>query len=91
MAKLREAYAHNGREAIFDALKGRFSADGDPALLSAAADQLGMSETAVKVALHRMRERYRNLLRSQIAFTVDTTADVDEEIMHLFKAIGHTG
>lgn len=91
MAKLREAYARDGREAIFEALKGRFSADGDPALLATAAAQLGMSETAVKVALHRMRERYRNLLRSQIALTVDTPAEVDEEIMHLFKAIGNAG
>ena len=90
MAKLREAYARDGREAVFDALKGRFSADGDIALLASVAAQLGMKECAVKVAVHRMRERYRNLLRSQIAFTVDTPAEVDEEIMHLFKAIGHT-
>jgi DNA-directed RNA polymerase specialized sigma24 family protein len=91
MAKLREAYARDGREALFEALKGRFSADGDPALLAAVAQQLGMNVGAVKVAVHRMRGRYRKLLRSEIALTVDSPREVDEEIMHLFKAIGDAG
>ena len=88
LAKLREDYARDGREDLFDALKGRFSADGDPALLGGVAEQLGMSESAVKVAMHRMRQRYRKLLRSQIALTVDSPQEVDEEIMHLFEVFG---
>jgi len=91
LAKLREDYARDGREDVFDALKGRFSADGDPALLSSVAEKLGMSESAVKVAMHRMRQRYRKLLRSQIALTVDSPREVDEEIMHLFKVFGDAG
>jgi DNA-directed RNA polymerase specialized sigma24 family protein len=91
MAKLHESYARDGREAVFDALKGRFSADNDSALLASVAAQLGMNESAVKVALHRMRERYRKLLRSQIALTVDSPQEVDEEILHLFKALGNAG
>jgi RNA polymerase sigma-70 factor (ECF subfamily) len=91
LAKLRLAYARDGREELFEALKGRFSVDGDPTMLASVATQLGMNESAVKVAAHRMRERYRKLLRSQIALTVDTPDEVDEEIMHLFKAIGDAG
>jgi RNA polymerase sigma-70 factor (ECF subfamily) len=91
MAKLRESYVRDRRETVFDALKGRFSADGDPAVLASVAADLGMNESAVKVALHRMRARYRKLLRSQIALTVETPGEVDEEILHLFKAIGDAG
>ena len=91
LAKLREDYARDGREDVFDALKGRFSADGDPALLGGVAEQLGMSESAVKVAMHRMRQRYRKLLRSQIALTVESPREVDEEILHLFKVFGDAG
>jgi DNA-directed RNA polymerase specialized sigma24 family protein len=91
LAKLREDYARDGREGIFDALKGRFTTDDDPALLASVADQLGMKEGAVKVAMHRMRQRYRTLLRSQIALTVDSPREVDEEIMHLFKVFGDSG
>jgi RNA polymerase sigma-70 factor (ECF subfamily) len=91
LAKLREDYAREGREEVFDALKDRFSADGDPALLASVAAQLGMKESAVKVAAHRMRARYRKLLRSQIALTVDSPHEVDEEILHLFQAVGNVG
>jgi hypothetical protein len=91
LAKLREDYARDGRENVFDALKGRFSADGDPALLGSVAEQLGMSESAVKVAMHRMRQRYRKLLRSQIALTVESPGEVDDEILHLFKVFGAAG
>jgi DNA-directed RNA polymerase specialized sigma24 family protein len=91
LAKLREDYARDGREDIFDALKDRFSVDGDPALLGRVAEQLGMSEGAVKVAMHRMRQRYRKLLRSQIALTVECPAEVDDEILHLFKVFGDAG
>jgi RNA polymerase sigma-70 factor (ECF subfamily) len=43
-----------------------------------------MNEGAVKVAVHRLRQRYRECLREQIAQTVSTSAEVDEEIRHLF-------
>jgi len=91
LAKLREDYARDGREAVFDALKDRFSVDGDPVLLATVAAQLGMNQGAVKVAAHRMRARYRKLLRSQIALTVDSPQEVDEEILHLFQAVGNAG
>jgi RNA polymerase sigma-70 factor (ECF subfamily) len=50
--------------------------------------RLGTSEGAVKVAVHRLRKRYKALLREQIAATVDDPAEVDDEIRALFDALG---
>jgi RNA polymerase sigma-70 factor (ECF subfamily) len=46
-----------------------------------------MSESAVKVAVHRLRARYRELLRDEIANTVLSQADVDSEMRHLFNVL----
>ena len=88
LSKLREAYAGAGHEAVFDALQSRLSGDGDAASLASVAEKLRMNEGAVRVAVHRMRQRYRKLLHAQIAKTVDSPEEVDEEIMHLFKVFG---
>ena len=53
----------------------------------ALAEQLGMSETAVKVAVHRMRQRYRDALRAEIADTVSDPAFIDDEIVRLLDAV----
>ena len=50
---------------------------------AAAAAALGMSETAVKVAIHRLRQRFRELIRAEVAATVNAPADVAEELRHL--------
>ena len=52
------------------------------------AEDLGMSESAVKVAIHRMRKRYGVLLRAEVKEIVDSPDDVDREIRHLFEAVG---
>ncbi|NUP90970.1 MAG: sigma-70 family RNA polymerase sigma factor, partial [Candidatus Sumerlaeia bacterium] len=49
---------------------------------------LGMGEGAVRVALHRLRRRYRERLRAEIAETVETPEEVDDEIRHLFESLG---
>ena len=48
---------------------------------------LGMSEGALKVAAHRLRERYRHVLRAEVADTVAASADVDAELRHLIEAL----
>ena len=53
-----------------------------------AAARLGMSEGAVKVALHRLRRRYRDLLHASIAETVETPDEVEDEIRCLLEALG---
>jgi RNA polymerase sigma-70 factor (ECF subfamily) len=51
------------------------------------AGELNLSAGAAKVAAHRLRRRYRDLLRQELAQTVADPAEVDEEITWLFKAI----
>jgi RNA polymerase sigma-70 factor (ECF subfamily) len=51
------------------------------------AARLGLSEGAVKVAAHRLRQRYRDLLREEIASTVAGPGEVEEELKHLFAAL----
>ena len=54
-----------------------------------AAKALGMDEGAVRVAVHRLRKRYRQLLRDEIAQTLADSADVDEEMRALFGAFAN--
>jgi len=53
------------------------------------AARLGTSEGAVKVAVHRLRQRYRELLRAEIADTVASASEIDDEIRSLFAALAN--
>lgn len=81
MAALRAEFAAKEDEATFDALKGTLTGTEPPREKLAA--QLGMSEGALKVAVHRLRQRYREVLRAEIAETVASDREVDEEMRHL--------
>jgi len=70
----------------FAALKPFLTAEKEAIPYANVAGQLETSEGAVKVAVHRLRQRYRKLLREEIAHTVASPAEVDEEIRHLFAA-----
>ena len=87
LARLRESYASDGRLLVFEALKVFIW--GDQATLSDAelAPNLGLTEGAVKVAAHRLRGRYREFLREEIAKTVATPGEVDEELQHLIAVL----
>ncbi len=84
---LREGYAAAGKERIFDALKESI-AGGDKALHASRAEALGMTEGALKVAAHRLRQRYRQALRDEIAATLGEGESVDDEIRALFATLG---
>jgi RNA polymerase sigma-70 factor (ECF subfamily) len=86
LAGLRAEYAEAGKAAIFERLKGALT--GEPAAHASVAAELGLSEGAVKVAAHRLRQRYRERLRSAIAETVDSPDEIDDEIRALFAALG---
>ena len=85
--QLRAEYAESGRARLFDALKGCLTGGADVSHAELA-EQLGMTVGAVKVAMHRLRQRYRDRLRAGIAETVATHEGVDEEIRDLFAALG---
>lgn len=87
LTDLRGEYADSGRAKLFDALKGMLAGGAD-APYAELARQLGMTEGAVKVAVHRLRQRYRDRLRAAIAETVARPEDVDDEVRDLFAALG---
>ena len=88
IVRLRDECAADGRSALFDRLKP-FLMVGRSAIPHAqAAAELGMAEGAVRVAVHRLRRRYRQLLREEIAQTLSDPAQVDEEMRALFNAFG---
>jgi RNA polymerase sigma-70 factor (ECF subfamily) len=82
-----EATAAAKKQEQFDCLKIYLTASEDTAAYRETAAKLGMTEGAVKVAVHRLRRRYRELLRDEIAQTVASEDEVDEEIRHLFDAL----
>ena len=88
LARLRQEYIVDGKEKVFEQLKETLTAEGQLTSYAMIARQLGSSEGAVKVAVHRLRRRYRELLRAEIADTVSDPAEVEEELRHLFAALG---
>jgi len=87
MARLKTESAEGGRQDLFESLKPHLPASRGPASYKDVATRLGMTEGAVKVAVHRLRDRYRQLVRAEIAETVSTPEQVDEEIRDLFTAL----
>lgn len=86
LIRLRAEYAEHGQSAIFAALEHSL-VQVEPLRAAQIAATLGMTEGAVKVASHRLRGRYRNLLRDEIAQTVAAPELVDEEIQQLLKSL----
>lgn len=87
LARLREEHAATGKARQFDALKAFIGGERGAEGYAAVGAVLGMSEANVKVTVHRLRKRYRDLLRDEIAQTVGSEAEVEDEIRHLFSAL----
>jgi hypothetical protein len=85
MKRLRGEFRTKKEESTFDALKSTLGGAEVPR--EELAKKLGMSQGALKVAVHRLRQRYREVLRTEIAETVDSSADVDEEMRHLVNVL----
>lgn len=85
--RLQQECAVEGRAKLFDALKLFLTADKNQLAQTAEiAQSLGVTEGAVRVAIHRLRKRYRQLLRDEIAHTLADAALVEEEMRALFGA-----
>ena len=82
---LREEYASKGKAALFDRLRGFLTLDASNVSHAAIAADLGMSPAAVKVAVHRLRRRYRDALREHVADTASSPAEVDAELRELLR------
>jgi RNA polymerase sigma factor, sigma-70 family len=83
LRRLREECESRGRRRLFDLINGYLIADRADISYSNIAQKLGVAEPEVKRLLHRMRQRYRDLLRDEVAQTVERSGDVDEEIRYL--------
>ena len=84
--ELRGEYISGGKAALFDELFPRLNGGGGDDGLAAVAKRLSMTEAAVKMALSRMRRRYADALRAEIAHTVGSRGDVQEELRYLLSA-----
>jgi RNA polymerase sigma-70 factor (ECF subfamily) len=86
VGRLREEYAERGKLLLYERLVPHLGGD-----VGASYDEigleLGMTEGAIKVAAHRLRQRCRELLREEIAQTVASPEEVDEELLALFQAV----
>jgi RNA polymerase sigma-70 factor (ECF subfamily) len=87
MKSLEIECAERGKGALFREAKTFLSGERDAGVYSGIAQRLGMAEGAVRVAVHRLRQRYGELLRNAIAQTVSTPEEVDEEMRFLLEAL----
>lgn len=87
LRRLREDYVIDGREKLFEELKPTLTEASRAVPYAQMAARLGSTEGAVKVAVHRLRRRYRELLRAEIADTVAGPEEVEDEIRNLFAAL----
>ena len=87
MKRLGQEFADAGKSELFAGLKPFLTSASDAPSQREVAAQLGMSEGAVKAAAHRLRNRYRTVLREEIAQTVASPDDVAQELNELFEAV----
>jgi RNA polymerase sigma-70 factor (ECF subfamily) len=87
MARLREEFAAAGRAREFDRLKGCLTAERGEISYAETAAALGMSDGAARVAVHRLRKRFREVFREEIAHTVSSPDEIEEEVRYLMSAL----
>jgi RNA polymerase sigma-70 factor (ECF subfamily) len=88
LADLRAQYARRGQGPLFDALKGRVSGAAEERGHEEVAAALGMNVAAVRTAASRLAERYRELLRAEVARLCEHEGEVEDELGHLLSALG---
>lgn len=86
---LREEFARAGKAELFDYLQTHLTRPDSTTSYRELGLKLQMKEGAVKVAVHRMRRRYRHFVRLEIGRTVRSPTEIDEEVRDLFAALRH--
>lgn len=87
LVSLKTEYSQKDKGQVFDLLKHALTGQRDQLDYGQLAEQLSATEGAVRVMVHRLKQRYRQLLREHIAHTVATPEEVDLEMQHLKKAL----
>ena len=88
VARLRQEYAEEGKAELFEQLKDLQPGERGERSYAEVGAAFGLSEGAVKSAVHRLRLRHRDILRHEIARTTGSAEEVDEEIRHLIQVLG---
>jgi RNA polymerase sigma-70 factor (ECF subfamily) len=84
---LAEEHKAAGKADPFEVLKPWLTGDTENISQAEAARQLGLNEGAVKVAIHRLRRRFREVIKNEISQTLNDRAQVDEELHHLLESL----
>jgi RNA polymerase sigma factor (sigma-70 family) len=87
LARLEEQYRAAGKMQLFDRLQKSFTDEPDSSSQVEIAHRLGITENAVNQAFHRFRQRYRELLREEVAHTVMVPVDIEDELRHLIAVL----
>src|SRR5439155_6625389 len=85
--EVRRRVSNSRNAVLFERLKTVLTDEADRPSQAQIADELAMTENAVNQAFHRLRERYRQLLREEIAHTVMTPGDIEDELRHLIAVL----
>lgn len=83
LARLRQEYTGQGKQSLFEKLKATLTEGRGNSVYTDLAASLNLSQAAVKMAVHRLRQRYRKCLRVEIAQTVATTDEIEDELRHV--------
>jgi RNA polymerase sigma-70 factor (ECF subfamily) len=87
LERLEEEFSNADRKRVFDELRVFLLGEKAAASYAEVAATLQMTEGAVKVAVHRLRERYRALFREEVAHTVEAPSEINDEVRHLFAVL----
>jgi RNA polymerase sigma-70 factor (ECF subfamily) len=87
LARVREESESSGKGRLFDRLKVFLAGEAGPRDYAAVAPDLGMTPNAIAVTVHRMRNSYREMVRREIANTVSSPDEIEDEMRHLFSAL----
>ena len=87
LIRLGDEYRAAGNVILFERLKALLTGEPDRRSQTQIAAELGMTENAVKQAFHRLRERYRQVLREEVAHTVVAPGDIEDELRHLITVL----
>ena len=87
LERLEEEFSKAGRTPAFEQLRDFLLGEKGTATYAEIAVASQMTEGAVKVAVHRLRQRYRELFREEVAHTVEEPSEINDEVRHLFSVL----
>ena len=87
LRQLKEEMSGTDKSGHFNALKSFLTAQAGPSDYAGVAGQLGVEAASVPVLVHRLRHRYRELVRAEVAQTVASPIELEEEMRHLFDVL----